>query len=100
MALLDNSNATDNDLLGYIAARASPLLLTSRFYSGDILRYKLDLLHGILRFWHGWPDIPSGCLVLHGISIEYEQSYARGIEATNRKLRSVLKANADLRAAI
>ncbi|MGH8537781.1 MAG: TIR domain-containing protein [Gammaproteobacteria bacterium] len=95
MALLDNSNATDNDLLGYIAARASPLLLTSRFYSGDILRYKLDLLHGILRFWNGWPDIPSGCLVLHSISIKYEQSYTRGIEATNRKLRSVLKANAD-----
>lgn len=96
MALLDNSNATDTDLLGFIAARASPLLLTSRFYSRDIRRYKLDLLHGILRFWHGWPDMPSGCLVLHGISIKYEQPDARGIEAINRKLRSVLKANADL----
>ena len=104
-ALLDNSNATDNDLLEFIAARASPLLLISRFHSTDILRYKLDLLHGILRFWHGWPDIPSGGLVLHGISIKYEQRDFKGIEATRPlyfllyflrtfrlwRLRSVLK---------
>jgi len=80
--LLDNSSATDNDLLEFIAARASPLLLISRFRSTDILRYKLDLLHGILRFWHGWPDIPPGGLVLHGISIKYEQRDFKGIEAT------------------
>lgn len=91
-SLLDDPDATDNRLLEFIAARASPLLLISRFHSTTFLRYKLDLLHGILRFWHGWPDIPSGGLLLHGISITYEQRYdTRGIEATNKRLRSYLK---------
>jgi hypothetical protein len=71
-ALLDDRGAALEQLHAYLGAHQRPVMLVSRFDGRKGLEDLRKCGAAILDFWSRWPDLPSGRVLLHCLSVRFE----------------------------
>jgi len=73
-ALIENSAATKDEILEFIAPHEKPLLITSRLLTEDFATGGTEVLSAFIRFWSDWPDLPPGRVLIVCLCLKYQET--------------------------
>ncbi|HEX4949767.1 MAG TPA: TIR domain-containing protein [Blastocatellia bacterium] len=97
-ALLEDSTATSQETMVFIAQHEEPLLVSLHLLTEDFAEMSEALLTRLLEFFASWPDLPAGRLVMYCVCLKYQRFDDIGFfDFRKRKLRNL---NEQLRATI
>jgi len=95
-SLLQNSSASPEDIIRYIAPHEKPLLFTSMLLTESFQESGMDLFDTYLKFWDAWPDLPPGRTVINCVCIKHQRFETLGffqkrkMQKLNLRLRTYL----------
>lgn len=98
-SLLQNSGATREEILEFVAQHEKPILFSSALLTEDFLAHGTELFSAYLDFWDSWPDLPLSRTLIGVVCLKYRRSdrggffRRRNLKRVNEQLRSFLKHN-------
>jgi hypothetical protein len=87
-SLMKDSGATPEAINKHIATHERPLMVSSSLLTEDFSEHGADLLSTFIKFWNGWPNLPTGRTVINCVCIKHQRPETRGF-FQRRKLQRI-----------